>query len=182
MTTPLRHRGGLARWQLLRVRAEVDAHLSEPISNRQLADCVRLSPFHFARAFRQSTGMSPHTYVIRRRIERAAQLMLSTDATLCKIAVECGFADQSHLSRRFLSALGAAPGAWRRERTTGIQRESTIQTPAAIHTTPAMRAIHPPHGVSFSSKTSSARNAIQSTFITPPTNNSAIRTQQQPTQ
>ena len=113
------HRGGLARWQLQRVRAEIDAHVSETISNRQLADCVRLSQFHFARAFRQSTGISPQRYVSRRRIELAVHLMLSTDAKLCEIAADCGFADQSHLSRRFAEAFGAAPRAWRRERTAG---------------------------------------------------------------
>jgi transcriptional regulator GlxA family with amidase domain len=109
-------RGGLTRWKLLRVQAEVDTRLSETISNGQLADCVRLSRFHFARAFRQSTGMSPQAYVFRRRIERAASLMLSTDATLCEIAFECGFSDQSHLSRRFAEVLGTAPRVWRRER------------------------------------------------------------------
>jgi AraC family transcriptional regulator len=75
-------RGGLVRWKLLKVRAEIETCLSETISNRQLADCVQLSRYHFARAFRQSTGMSPQAYVIRRRIERAVQLMLSTDAPL----------------------------------------------------------------------------------------------------
>jgi transcriptional regulator GlxA family with amidase domain len=112
-------RGGLTRWKLLRVQAEVDTRLGETISNRQLADCVRLSRFHFARAFRQSTGMSPQKYVFRRRIEHAAHLLLSTDATICEIALECGFADQSHLSRRFAEVLGAAPRAWRRERMAG---------------------------------------------------------------
>ena len=116
MHTQLRHRGGLTRWQLLRVQAQVDTHLSKTITNQQLADCARLSQFHFARAFRQSTGMSPQTYVFRRRIERAADLLLSTDAPLCQIAIACGFADQSHLNRRFVRALGTAPRSWRRTR------------------------------------------------------------------
>jgi AraC family transcriptional regulator len=116
MNTRSRHRGGLARWQLLRVRAEIHTHLSQTVRNGQLADCVRLSPFHFARAFRQSTGMSPQAYVFRCRIERAVHLMLSTDGTLCEIACECGFSDQSHLSRRLFDALGMTPRAWRRER------------------------------------------------------------------
>lgn len=108
-------RGGLTRWKLLKVQAEVDTRLGETISNRQLAECVQLSRFHFARAFRQSTGMSPQTYVFRCRLERAARLMLSTDATLCEIAFECGFSDQSHLSRRFAELRGAAPRIWRKE-------------------------------------------------------------------
>jgi hypothetical protein len=61
-------------------------------------------------------------------------------------------------------------------------KDNSIQAPIAIQTTPAMRAIHRPMGVSFSKRTSSERTAIQRTFITPPTNKSAIRAQQQPTQ
>lgn len=109
-----RQGGGLTRWQLLRVQAQVDSNLSNAISNQQLADCVRLSRFHFARAFRQSTGMSPQTYVSRRRIERASTLLRSTDAPLCQIAVACGFWDQSHFNRRFLRALGTSPRSWRK--------------------------------------------------------------------
>lgn len=108
--------GDLLLWQLLRVQAMVDAHLSDYISNRQLADCVRLSKYHFARAFRRSTGMSPQGYVARRRIERAQHLMLRTDTTLSRIAFECGFSDQSHFSRAFVKALGETPRAWRRTR------------------------------------------------------------------
>lgn len=61
-------------------------------------------------------------------------------------------------------------------------KDSSSQAPAATHARPAARAIQRPTGVSFSRRTSSARSAIQSTFITPPTNNSPIKTQQQPTQ
>jgi hypothetical protein len=61
-------------------------------------------------------------------------------------------------------------------------KDDSIQAPVTTQATPAVRAIHRPTGVSFSKRTSSERSAIQSTFITPPTNKSAIRTQQQPTQ
>jgi len=108
--------GGLARWQLLRVQSEIDTHLSESISNRQLAESVWLSPFHFARAFRRTTGTSPQSYVRQRRLERAKHLMLSTGATLCEISSQCGFADQSHLSRLFNAALGVTPSDWRKAR------------------------------------------------------------------
>jgi transcriptional regulator GlxA family with amidase domain len=112
----LTRRGGLALWQLRKVQAFVDAHLSENISNRHMADCVRLSPYHFARAFRGSTGASPHCYVIRRRIERAQHLMLSTNAPLSQIALDCGLADQSHFSRIFRRTIGHSPRAWRSAR------------------------------------------------------------------
>jgi len=109
-------RGGLAPWQLRRVRALIEVRLSGTISNQQLADCARLSPCHFARAFRVSTGASPREYIIRRRVERAQELMLSTDATLTQIALACGLADQSHLSRIFARNVGETPRAWRRAR------------------------------------------------------------------
>jgi AraC-like DNA-binding protein len=111
-----RGHGNLLLWQLLRVQAMVDAHLIDYISNRQLADCVRMSQYHFARAFRRSTGMSPQGYVARRRIERAQCLMLRTDTTLSRIAFECGFSDQSHFSRTFVKATGETPRTWRRTR------------------------------------------------------------------
>lgn len=109
-------RGDLLLWQLLKVQAVVDAHLSTYISSRELADCARLSRFHFARAFRRSTGMSPQGYVTRRRLERAQYLMLWTDAPLSTIAFDCGFSDQSHFSRVFVKASGETPRAWRSAR------------------------------------------------------------------
>lgn len=118
--------GDLQPWQLLRVQATVGAHLSDYISNRQLADCVRLSQYHFARAFRRSTGMSPQGYVARRRIERAQYLMLWTDATLSSIAFECGFSDQSHFGRAFVKAVGETPRTWRRTRLAAAHGGSEI--------------------------------------------------------
>jgi transcriptional regulator GlxA family with amidase domain len=108
--------GGLAPWQVRRVLAYVDANLDKPIRNSDLADIARLSPFHFNVSFRQSVGNSPHEYVIRRRIERAQGLMLSTDASLSEIAVNCGHADQAHFTRLFRRVVGESPGAWRRAR------------------------------------------------------------------
>lgn len=117
-TADCRHedRGSLLLWQLLKLQAWIDAHLGEYISSQQLADCVRLSRYHFARVFRRSTGMSPQRYVVCCRLERAQDLMLWTDMTLSRIAFECGFCDHSHFSRTFLKALGEAPRAWRRTR------------------------------------------------------------------
>jgi AraC family transcriptional regulator len=111
-----RFRGGLCLWQLRKVQAVVESHLSEYISSLQLANCVHLSRYHFARAFRQSTGMSPQGYVTRRRLERAQQLMVWTDATLSRVALECGFFDHSHFTRTFLKAFGESPRSWRRSR------------------------------------------------------------------
>ena len=109
-------RTGLAPWQVRRVLAYIEANLDQTVRNKDLAAVVRLSPFHFAVAFHNSVGESPHAYVIRRRVERAQGLMLSTDRSLSDIAGECGMADQAHLTRLFRKIVGESPAAWRRAR------------------------------------------------------------------
>lgn len=104
----------LTAWQCRRVLQHIEANLAEPLRNRGLASLVDYSEFHFNVAFRNSVGASPHEFIIRRRIERARQLMLSTDLPLCGIASECGLADQAHLSRLFRRVVGETPAAWRR--------------------------------------------------------------------
>jgi AraC family transcriptional regulator len=105
--------GGLSPWQIRDVTNYIEAHLDRPIRNEDLAAIVRLNPSHFGRLFRNSFGEPPHEYVIRRRIERAQGLMLSTDAALRDIALDCGLADQSHLTRLFRRVVGESPSAWR---------------------------------------------------------------------
>jgi AraC family transcriptional regulator len=109
-------RGGLAPWQIRKVTSHIEAHLDRSIRNEDLAALVRLNASHFGRAFRNSFGEPPHEYVIRRRVERAQGLMLSTDAPLSAIALDCGLADQSHLTRLFRRVAGESPRAWRRAR------------------------------------------------------------------
>lgn len=109
-------RQGLAPWQLRRVLAHIEANLDKPIRNGDLAAVARLSTFHFNFAFRNSVGDSPHGHIIRRRIERAQGLMLSTTRSLSDIAAECGLADQAHLTRLFRRVVGESPAAWRRAR------------------------------------------------------------------
>jgi len=121
--TPERAGGGLAPWQIRKVSSYIDAQLSRSIRNEELAALVRLNTSHFGRAFRTSFGEPPHEYVIRRRIERAQGLMLSTDASLSDIALDCGLADQSHLTRLFRRIAGESPRAWRRARIRGPAEE-----------------------------------------------------------
>jgi len=108
--------GGLARWQINRVRVFIEEHLTERIRVADLSALARSSPSYFSSAFKRTFGVSPHAYVMGRRIDMAAELMLNSDAPLSEIAINCGFADQAHFSRQFRRAMGRTPSAWRRER------------------------------------------------------------------
>jgi len=109
-------RRGLAPWQLRKVLAHIEANLGTQMRNKDLAAVARLSEYHFNVAFRNSVSEAPHGYVVRRRVERAQGLMLSTDRSLSDIAAECGLADQAHLTRLFRRIVGESPAAWRRAR------------------------------------------------------------------
>jgi len=113
-------RGGLAPWQVHKVASYIETNLGSPIRTESLASVARLSRSHFSRAFRNSFGDSPIEYIIRRRIERAQELMLSTNASLSQIAHDCGFADQAYLCRLFRRFVGESPGTWRRTRVNGV--------------------------------------------------------------
>jgi AraC family transcriptional regulator len=107
-------RGGLRAWQARKVRAYIDSHITAPVLVADLCALVQLSEAHFSRAFRRTFGKSPHAFVIRRRVELAAQYMLQTEAPLSDIALQCGFTDQPHLCKHFRQATGYTPAAWRR--------------------------------------------------------------------
>jgi AraC family transcriptional regulator len=108
--------GGLAPWQMHRVRTFVEERLSESILIEDLSTLVSLSKTHFSRAFKQSFGDTPHVYILRRRVELARHLILTSDIPLAELAVVCGLTDQAHLSRLFRHFTGESPAAWRRER------------------------------------------------------------------
>jgi AraC family transcriptional regulator len=114
----LKHRGGLAPWQVCKVLTHIEAHLAASMTTAELANLVRLSPFYFCRAFRRSFNDSPHAYLMRRRVERAQGLMLTTTTPLAQIAVSCGLTDQAHFTRLFRRFAGESPRAWRRARAT----------------------------------------------------------------
>jgi AraC-like DNA-binding protein len=113
-----RPRGRLLAWQVRKVREYIDSYLPSSILVADLSALVRLSEAHFARSFKQTFGMSPHAFVLRRRLELAARYMLQTDVPLSDIALRCGFSDQAHLGNRFREATGLTPAAWRRLRCT----------------------------------------------------------------
>ncbi len=106
--------GGLAPWQVKKVKQYIDDRISHGIPLDELAQQVRLSTSYFSAAFKATFGVPPHNYVVSCRVEHAKQRMLSTNAPLCEIALDCGLADQSHLSRVFRRVTGTTPSAWRR--------------------------------------------------------------------
>ncbi len=109
---PIRIKGGLAPHLRRRIADHVEASLEGPLRLDDLARLADLSPFHFQRVFRESFGLSPHGYTQHRRIERA-RLLLRGAEPVAAIALACGFASQSHLTRVFKAETGLTPLAYR---------------------------------------------------------------------
>ncbi|WP_298875116.1 AraC family transcriptional regulator [uncultured Bradyrhizobium sp.] len=107
-------RGGLAPWQLKRVYEKLDADLGGTLSLQQVAAEFGLSVSYFSRAFRVSTGLPPHQWLLRQRVKAAKQLMTVNDLPLSEIAIAVGFANQSHFTKVFSAQVGASPATWRR--------------------------------------------------------------------
>jgi AraC family transcriptional regulator len=107
-------RGGLAAWQQRTVTAYIEEHFAEQISLATLANLVRLSPYYFCRAFKQSFGMPPHRYHSSRRIEHAKSLLSKPASSVTDIGLTIGFSETSSFSAAFRKATGLTPTAYRR--------------------------------------------------------------------
>lgn len=103
------YRGGLPKYKLQRVIEYIIDHLSEDLLLRAMAQEVGMSQYHFARLFKQSTGLSPYQYVIQCRIERAKMLLLKSKLKISEISSLVGFGDQSQFTRHFKRLLGVTP-------------------------------------------------------------------------
>jgi AraC-like DNA-binding protein len=112
-------RGGLTPRHVGRLRRHVDERLAEPIRIEDLAAVAGLSPGHFRRAFKASFGVSPHSYIVHRRVAHAQRMMLASRENLSQIALACGLCDQSHLCNVFQREVGMPPAAWRRRHGAG---------------------------------------------------------------
>lgn len=111
----------------------IEEHLSENLCLARVAGMVHFSQYHFARLFRKTVGVSPHQYVIRRRVERTKLLLLATDWTLAAIAPEVGFASGSHLALQFKRVTGTSPKHYRRYHTNVTEPESRLEKRPEAH-------------------------------------------------
>lgn len=113
---PLTETGeGLSRRVLGRVIDYVGDNLQEDLKVSELAATADLSPYHFSRQFKRSTGLTPHRYVVHQRVERAKEMLLSDETPIFEVAHKVGFSDQSHLALHTRRLLGATPKEIRRE-------------------------------------------------------------------
>lgn len=107
--------GSLAPWQTRRACERIESTVGGRESLAEIAAEFGYSPGHFARAFKISTGLPPHQWLLRQRVDAAKQLMTGRDLPLTEIAILAGFANQSHFTRVFSAVVGVSPAAWRRD-------------------------------------------------------------------
>ncbi|MEP6502655.1 MAG: AraC family transcriptional regulator, partial [Betaproteobacteria bacterium] len=113
LTRVPRHRR-LSRPQEARAKEMLHGHTQGGVSIADVAQACQLSRSYFTHAFRQTTGQTPHQWVLAQRVQRAREMLVSSPLTLAEIATACGFADQSHFTRVFSRATGLPPAQWRR--------------------------------------------------------------------
>ncbi len=106
----------LSRRRIRLVENFIDARLERRVNVAEIATHIGLSKSHFFRVFHRSFGITPHRYLMRRRVSLAQTLLTTTDTGLAEIALRAGFADQSHLARCFQRVIGLSPSAFRRHR------------------------------------------------------------------
>lgn len=114
VAAPALSRGGLAPWQVRRVREMMLSELAGQVKTKALAEACGLSLTYFGRAFRDTMGAPPHKWLMEERLRRAKHLLRHSNAALPEIAAQCGFADHSHMTRAFARKEGQTPARWRR--------------------------------------------------------------------
>jgi AraC family transcriptional regulator len=112
MSLPVR--GGLVPWQERRATEILRANLKGGVALREVARECGLSVGYFSHAFRRTLGVAPHQWLIEQRVALSKEKLRDDGLSLSDVAAECGFSDQSHLTRAFRQTVGVSPGAWRR--------------------------------------------------------------------
>jgi AraC family transcriptional regulator len=105
---------GLSKQRLRQALEYIQAHLGEDISLSEIASELGMSQYYFCHLFKRSTGISPHQFLIHQRVERAKLLLKQPERTVLSIALECGFANQSHFARCFRQCTGMNPNQFRK--------------------------------------------------------------------
>lgn len=120
--------GGLPEWRLRRVAQYVQDNLHRELRLAELSGLVHMSPYHFARLFKRSTGVSPHRFLVQRRIEQAMALLAAQTLSIAEIARSVGFRTPNHFTTTFRHVTGITPSAYR----SGGEAESTKVTPSRM--------------------------------------------------
>ena len=115
---------GLSAAHLQRALAFIHDQLGEELSLADIAASVHLSPYHFARLFKQSVGLTPHQYVLGQRVEAAKRLLTDPEVTTAQVAAEVGFSDYSHLARHFKRLVGVPPAEFQRRKNLHTDRKN----------------------------------------------------------
>ena len=124
--------GGLAPHKLQKVLAYVEEKLAEPVGVRELASQVHMSPFHFARRFKQAVGTPPHAYITHVRIERAKSLLAGTNVPLIEVATRDGYRTQAHFTGVFHRYVGTTPRAYRLGTRRELIPQGTVISTASV--------------------------------------------------
>jgi AraC-like DNA-binding protein len=111
---------GLAQWRLKRAIEYIEARLGGPVRLADMAAAAGLTRMHFAAQFKASTGLRPHEYLLRRRIERAQEMLLVAGPSLVDVALSVGFRTQSRFTTTFARLVGRTPHAWRMGQSAGF--------------------------------------------------------------
>jgi len=109
---PAVYRGGLSHYKLRQVLAFINDNLATTLSLVDMANLIQMGPCHFARAFKASTGFSPHQYILRRRIDRALEVLKQTHVNLADLAYKLGFSSQGHFTTVFRKMVGVPPNSY----------------------------------------------------------------------
>ncbi len=112
----LTHQGGLTARQVRLVTDYMDSHLTEKMTISELAALLDLTRFHFIRSFKKTVGMPPHQFIIRRRLDRAKELLEEPGSSIGEVAAKTGFTSTAQLTRAFRCGVGTTPSAFRREK------------------------------------------------------------------
>lgn len=133
--------GLLPKWRLKRVMDYIDAHLDEPITLADLGAAAKLTRMHFAAQFRATTGLRPHEYLLRQRVERAKTLLLDDDFSIVEVALAVGFQTQAHFTTIFGRFVGETPYQWRRARASERRSSATSSAFARVSRNPSAAGV-----------------------------------------